>query len=367
MFERDQKEACEQVAHSLDQEIARVDALHKEIVKDIGEVDARRKKDRIHTDRDLQRVERDAQAAHETSEYASSSLEYLTKVLALVLEGEKMANALHIQEFADRCGECWLASPADAKRKPPATHTAQSLEKLKPNYEHLGRGMASEDMMSLVPIDAKRGLAKLEYQPGAISYGGSQFDRKGFLLLHHRMLTKARSFLDRGPGQFTSQPVADLRDVSRAPQYADDEAEPPEESKITMQPGANGGRGGTELSALPKSGSCIDEVSEDREPEYLKATGSAGHSGGGSGSNDVGQRPGSRHQPGARGSSAGDPSRSQPLRLPDIHGGSRSQGSPRKANQSSPGSHQAGRLSQLASEKWRVLGSQKMAGALTAR
>jgi len=321
-------EFCKTVASSLGVTMSRIDALHRELTTDISETSDRGKKDRVYLDQNLQRMERDAQTVQEVSESACVKLEHLSKVLALVLEGEKMAGALHLQEFVDRCSECWLAAPSDAKRKPPVSHTARSLEKLKPNYETLGRGFAGEDMTSLVPLDGKNGLAKLEYLPGRINYGGTEFDRRGFLLMHHQMLTKARSFLDHGFGQIRVPPP---NVHASRPAHADDD----EAVQITLQPGAKGGQSASgpaeRPTGLPNSG-VLSDAPKELKPKHI-ACGTSGTGAVAQGSSGA-QRPGSRTQPQAMGSSGTKffplsqpgpnfvlppPLAQAPLKLPNIH------------------------------------------------
>lgn len=301
---------CRDIHGMIEKEVSRVDALYKELVTDIEDVGKRVNKERLHLNSGLQRVERDAQSAQQVSESNASSMEHIARVLALVLESERMSSALHVQEFADRCTECWLGVPSDAKkRKPPQPYTAQNLDKLSPNFENVSRSFAGDDMTSVVPIDPKIGLAKLEYLPGAITYGGSHYERKGFLQMHHRMLQKAKGFLDRGPENLgpahLSQPHSNVSPrpsnvshfiASASAGYPDKPAAPSPDVVVVAQPSARGGESGTELPlGPPKIGG--DEVGALEDPKFqaLRRQQSTGASFGG-------QRPGSRHQPQAVGS-----------------------------------------------------------------
>jgi len=350
-FESDTTETCDNIKRTIQEETAKRDSMLKEMTMDIAHIELRSKKDRAHLDRDLARVEQETQFAQEISESAFSGIDYLRKVLELALEGEKMSSSLQIQDFADRLGECWLGTPSDSKRKPATTQTAHSLEKLQPHYENSGierRDFAAESMASLVPLDGMRGLAKLEYLPGAISYEGRQFDRRHFLLHHHRMVSKAKAYLDdfkkhryahRGQGsprRSRSKESAQKspRKLSNAnhPPLEDDGTDHPDASKITLQPSAKGGLGGNTMSGLPKGGSSGSDgsITEEVLVEQLKAM---------SGSGGFGQRPGSRHQPQAGGSkgfegfqripeaqpsphAAGLPDDHTSLTLPSIQAGS---------------------------------------------
>merc|ERR1711871_1440093 len=325
----------EDVRAIITKEVARLDALHHELAVDIEGLGHRQRKDHVHVAEDVQRLERDTQLTQEAQDQIVRRLEHFNKVLALTIESEKMGNALHIQEFVDRCAECWLGTPPDAKRKPPAAQTAQSLEKWSPSYENVRKDFADDDLVALVPVNMQTGLAKLGYLPGAICYGGKHFDRKGFLLLHHQMLTKARQFLERPQAQLAlPHPHRKRHHHHRHSAHPNDESS--DAAKISLQPSANGGQGGSEAPA-PLKNSGQGAVAEDLQPgSQSKALASAACSDGfqRAACSDGFQRPGSQHQPQAMGSkgsmsgalgqtsprhhSAPESPRTSPRKLPEL-------------------------------------------------
>jgi hypothetical protein len=169
-----------------------------------------------------------------------------------------MTNALHIQDFADKCAECWLGAPNDARRKPPSALSAQGLEQLEAPHS---RSVAGQDMLSLVPIDMKMGLAKLGYKPGPITFASSQFDRKGFLLMHHHMLSKAKVFLDRGPAQW---PIARQLNPGGEAEVTGSSLRSP---TVAAKPNAKGGQGGDKVPAPSKSGGDNPASEEPRHTQ----------------------------------------------------------------------------------------------------
>merc|ERR1711862_1056953 len=90
------------------------------------------------------------------------------------------------------------------------------------------------------------GLAKLGYRPGPIAFASSQFDRKGFLLMHHHMLSKAKLFLDRGPAQL---PIARHMIPVGEAEVTDDFHNP----TVAAKPHAKGGQGGGRVPAPSKN------------------------------------------------------------------------------------------------------------------
>mmetsp|Transcript_100204 Transcript_100204/g.188850 ORF Transcript_100204/g.188850 Transcript_100204/m.188850 type:complete len:701 (+) Transcript_100204:129-2231(+) len=282
-FESQTKDLCEQVNQALADEIARVDALHRELVMDVDDVNQRRKKDRVFLEGAVRSVASEVLTTQECADSLSCGVEHLSKVMGLVLEGERVANALQIQDFADRRAERWLGPPADLQQKAQPTCTAASLEKL-----DRGRDRSNpEELAIMVPVEPRVGLAKLQYKPGPVSVGSRVYDRQDVLLLHSRLLEKAKSALERGP-EFKPPP----RDKPLEPEASS-------ASIVAMQPGANGGMGGSDIQ-VPlkidgKSGEGFGDLEDPKLSAELPRNSTA----------SSGQRPGSQHQPQAMGSRSG--------------------------------------------------------------
>merc|ERR1712039_275354 len=128
-------------------------------------------------------------------------------------------------------------------------------------------------MGDIVPIDWRKGLARCEHLPGGVCFGGTVYERRDILLLHHRLLEKAHGAFMRGPvgDDSGSFPVA-----------------------ISRQPGANGGaeagRSQSNTNTPSKSNARrshagkVDEESEDLKPlttssHHNSSRGSRQHSG----------------------------------------------------------------------------------------
>lgn len=285
---------CQDIAHDLLNETKRLDSIHVQLTQELDDAKKHRKRERQGNETGFREVKRDMAIQQEVVSSFHGSLAYLSRVLGLVLEGERVTSALHVQDFVDRLGERWLGRPEDSDRRAQAAHTADMLEKMPRRFPGDTDCISGNpSMFKLVPLDPRQGLAKLGYVPGRISYGGSHYDRQDMLLLHSKLLQKAQTAFERGPPKDPALgPIKELASFMS-----------------TGQPSAIGGTGGsTRILGRPKKtfgdGSGADDFSEDPK-STAASTGTRQLSTHGSR-----QRPGSQgHRPGSTGQPQGTGSR----------------------------------------------------------
>lgn len=275
---------CDEVSEGQQTESRRIDALQKSVVTDIEEMQKKRKKERTTTEAELKSLREEFELTNESSQQVRINVEYLSRILGLVLESERVASAVHVQDFTDRGAERWLTLPADAEgRHAPPSQSAGALLDERKRMQQSGKESFHKATSEVVSIDWRKGLAKCEYLPGGVSFGGTVYERRDILLLHHRLLQKAHDAFMKGPGNDEVGLVS---------------------LSITRQPGANGGAAAgedlTHSSPLAKSNerrSLAKKVDEESEDLKLAATSSFHNS-----SRSSRQRAGSQGQPQAMGS-----------------------------------------------------------------
>jgi hypothetical protein len=207
----------------------RIDALHRELRQDIEEIQAKRLKDRDDIDTGISALRQGQDKGRATTGMLRGSLDYVGRLVGLVIEGERLSSAMFVQDFADRSGERWLGLPGDLGRQTQKCTTAEDFqyEPAKPGRGGgggAGRSGGSFLEEKLVTLDWRKGLSQDTYRPGQVAYQGSQFDRRDLLLLHHKLLQKAARAYERGP---------QLQASARWPVGG--------ATSVTLQPGANGG------------------------------------------------------------------------------------------------------------------------------
>jgi len=237
-FESQTQGFCQDIKKHVQDTASRVDALNKEMLQDMQEIGAKQKKDKIALDSDLREMRRDEAQNRELSHNIRLNVEYIGRIVGLVLEGERVTNALVVQDYIDRCGERWLGLPGDLGRPAQQSMTASDLLKQRQHPESAVYPAAAAD--KLAPFDYRKGLAPDSYRPGQVCFRGALYDRPDVLLLHNKLLQKAYKAYSEQP--WNSEQA---KDSGYRGGISD---------KVTMQPGANGGPSvGQDAKGIPMS------------------------------------------------------------------------------------------------------------------
>jgi len=283
---------CCEMSKKVHTESNRLSAVQTEITKELDELNKKRKKDRYTFDADLRDMKVDVGRQQEIVSTFHGSLSHLGRVLGLSLESQRVASAMQVQDYADRCGERWLGKPELGRRAAPA-HTADMVEQLpyRSDTEPSSRCAGNPSMHNLVPIDSKKGLASVEYLPGPVAYQGKQYDRKDFLVLHDRLLQKAHLAYEKGPQKDAAAALA-----ASSGALLPAAVRPP----VPLQPRARGGEvaaGEAASHARPVGRSKKEAAAEDdlEDPKSTTASSQTHRYA-------SRQRPGSRDQPQGTGS-----------------------------------------------------------------
>eukprot|EP00929_Paragymnodinium_shiwhaense_P114225 TRINITY_DN8256_c0_g1_i1.p1 TRINITY_DN8256_c0_g1~~TRINITY_DN8256_c0_g1_i1.p1 ORF type:complete len:721 (+),score=172.15 TRINITY_DN8256_c0_g1_i1:128-2290(+) len=272
-----------------------VQALDAELRREIDELQRAARRDRVDVESKFRSVTKEHESYLQLSRSIKTGFEGVAKMLGIVLEGERITNAMLVQDFADRSEETWLVAPGDIRGRAPA-RTARELEDPKLTACTRLPGNA-------VTLDRRKPLQEDFYIPGQVSYSGRSYDRAEILILHHKLLQAAVQAYDQGFASDAVTYVLPTKLIPKAP---------------TMQPGANGGfEAGMQLQKaqmmppyrrIGKKGS--DDWTEDLRDigsAHSSSTGPRGHSR---------QRPASQGQPqamGSRGGTAGSLGETEPF------------------------------------------------------
>eukprot|EP00927_Polykrikos_kofoidii_P066065 TRINITY_DN61727_c0_g1_i1.p1 TRINITY_DN61727_c0_g1~~TRINITY_DN61727_c0_g1_i1.p1 ORF type:complete len:687 (+),score=108.99 TRINITY_DN61727_c0_g1_i1:158-2218(+) len=214
---------CQSMAETCESTNRVIEAVQKEIRYDMQELNHRRTKDRLAVDSELKSLHQLSTEGQEFSQRLRSSIEFIGQIVGLVLEGERVASAMSVQEYFDRANEKWLTLPRDLHRSEAASMTANALEGKPPRTTGLSDGIVfSSD--GLAQVDFRKGFHYDEYRPGQVTFGGVAYSRRDILLLHHKLLQKAHEFYTHGPEETVQASVGG-------------------EGTVSLQPSARGGTG----------------------------------------------------------------------------------------------------------------------------
>jgi len=190
---------CSETTEKVTNEGRRLDALQCEVLNDLEEMQRKRKKDRLGWETEIREVRQDMTRSSQGISHVHANSEFLSKIVGLVLEGQRMSSAMFLQDYIDRRAEKWLSPPSEKSRRPEEACSAEVLEEV-PRREY---NKVSHEIRS---VDWRAGLVSAEYLPGMVLYGGSYWDRQELILLCHKLLQKAHQVYVRGPESLEGEP-----------------------------------------------------------------------------------------------------------------------------------------------------------------
>jgi len=183
---------CQKTNETVMSESARMDALQREVLQDLEDIQQKLKKDRLAWEIELRGTRKDIEKDSGLVLNVNVKIEFVSRLIGLLIEGQRMSSALFVQDFADRGAEKWFTIPSALKRRAePAANAEEVLDKCNlKNYALTHQ---------LVTIDTRKGLVCGEYLPGNVCYDGMVYGRRDLLLLCHKLLEKAHDAYMLGP------------------------------------------------------------------------------------------------------------------------------------------------------------------------
>jgi len=235
---------CNETSEHVASEGKRLDALQCEVLNEMEEMQRKRKKDRLAWETDIRDVKQDVTRSSQGSKRVHGNLEFLSKIVGLALEGQRMSSAMFLQDYIDRGAEKWLSPPSEKGRRPQQAFSAEDLEEF-PKREY------NRESHEIRAVNWRGGLVNAEYLPGMVKYGGSYWDRQQLILLYHKLLQKAHESYVGGP-------------------------EPVEVEPGRSQPGANGDTSSGQRPVSMPLKTSMAEAAEKFSQSYRQKPGSSG-------------------------------------------------------------------------------------------
>eukprot|EP00746_Dinoflagellata_sp_MGD_P007097 gnl/MRDRNA2_/MRDRNA2_114009_c0_seq1.p1 gnl/MRDRNA2_/MRDRNA2_114009_c0~~gnl/MRDRNA2_/MRDRNA2_114009_c0_seq1.p1 ORF type:complete len:598 (-),score=161.62 gnl/MRDRNA2_/MRDRNA2_114009_c0_seq1:48-1841(-) len=176
--------------------------LHKELIKDIDEVNRKRRRDRMNIDNSIKDSVKFVNGFKDQFDNFYKGMEHIAGVLNIMLEGERVDNALSIQDYVDRKQASHLVCKGDLDHPLKPEHGIQGMKNVchQPIHEEDDR-----------TVDARRGFKKASYLPGTVSYGEAMYERHDLLLIRDTLLVKAMEALRNGPELHEAPPKRTLK------------------------------------------------------------------------------------------------------------------------------------------------------------
>lgn len=176
-FLRETEESVHGLKEALQSSGRYLESTMREVRTDLDGIESRRKRDKLGLESIVNTLRSQVTATSDSTDKIVSGLEHVSSVIAMCLQSQRMTIALEVQDYADRKDKQYIAimgRKGDAPAK----------------VENLGQ------------------LRSIPYQPTAIVFQGTSFERPQLLSLTEKLVFTAQEALLKGPGakQFLSRP-----------------------------------------------------------------------------------------------------------------------------------------------------------------
>jgi len=295
--------------------------LQREILQDLEEMQRRLKKDRLSWEFELRGTRKDLEKDSGLMVNMNAKVEFVSRLIGFLVEGQRISSALFVQDFTDRGAERWFTLPTALKRRPEAPVPAEVLENNRLKSFSLSH--------QTVTVDIKKGLVCGEYLPGNVQYCGMVYERRDLLLLCHKLMEQVHYAYMAGADQ------PKILAADNTPRFRDQ----PEANGSSLTYSEQSPRAFKHAASTKDSGDAARSSGGHQDSEDMRPSGFRGldgrnlsqASGPGSGNPRGGcysrQRPASQGQPqamGSRGQNMGSLGETSPMansvRLPSIGG-----------------------------------------------
>jgi len=189
--------------------------LMKTVQGNVEEISKLRRRDKGNQDLDTKIMREQLDKVRNSSEHVGRCLEHLTSVMGIILQCERAASALDVQDDSDRAkialigyrdaGSASLHAPVRARSRGKGAPEAKSHSRsgrdsaLNPVITVDQRCLSCSGQAESVLAGFK--MACLQYAPGPVSFSKKVFARGDLLGLREKLLDQANEALQHGPVQ----------------------------------------------------------------------------------------------------------------------------------------------------------------------
>jgi len=209
------------------------ESLVKENRTDMEELNRKRKRDKTSVDIEMNHLKKRLGDANENSEAVLRGMEHLWQVLSMMLEGERVQNALELQDSVDRKRIALMGVKDDdlslsrnygstpQRPRPEARGAAQERAATAPGGAKPKKGKQNQPIVSVdtrclscsgqapLVMSAFK-MACLQYTPSKVDYQTQAYDRHDLLQHRQTLIRKAYDALRSGPAPEQAKNMLDL-------------------------------------------------------------------------------------------------------------------------------------------------------------
>jgi len=194
--------------------------LVRKVTGEVEEVGKMRRRDRNSQEVEIQKLFHGLQTVQDTSQQVCANVDHLSEVLWTMVQCERAASALDLQDDQDRAKIALIGYKDDEKKEKGKRGNLRSQspvpEKGAEGHRPGSRGSTSKDAETVISVDERClsccgkqqtvlsgfKMACLQYQPAPVNFARKTFNRADLLTKREKLLSEAQESLKGGPVQF---------------------------------------------------------------------------------------------------------------------------------------------------------------------
>mmetsp|Transcript_23395 Transcript_23395/g.53991 ORF Transcript_23395/g.53991 Transcript_23395/m.53991 type:complete len:649 (-) Transcript_23395:63-2009(-) len=153
-----------------------VEAIIREVRTDLEALDGKRRKDKQGLEEEIHMLQARSNSTEESTEAVLKGVEHVTSILGMMLQGERIAVALQLQDFMERQETPYVGVKDQVVNRNESVRQSPRRGGLDPAW-----------------------LYRLAYQPRAVKFQGMTLERPQLLALREKFVNAAQGILSNGP------------------------------------------------------------------------------------------------------------------------------------------------------------------------
>ncbi|CEM14446.1 unnamed protein product [Vitrella brassicaformis CCMP3155] len=202
-FMHDTQGAMQSLEKTVDGIRSQTEAMVKEVRLDVEELNKKRKRDKANSEIELRQLKKRIGGVYDNSDAVLKGIEHIAGVMAIVLESNKVACAVSLQDDDDRrkvalMGYKEAGQGGPSAQQPGAAPIARKGTQAAPTVISVDNRCLSCSGQSATVLAGFK-MACLQYHPGPVPYSGKHYSRGELLAIRSQLIEQASEALHLGP------------------------------------------------------------------------------------------------------------------------------------------------------------------------
>lgn len=192
---------------------AQTEELVRQVTSEVDEVGKLRRRDRNSQEVEIKAVAKQLAIVQDSSQHVANSLEHLSTVIWTMVQCERAASALDIQDDQDRAKIALMGYKDETVDKRGGSKTRKNRASSPPPAEGDGQTVLNVDERCLSCCGKAQTvlsgfkMACLQYSPAPVLFARTTYNRSDLLSLREKMLAQVNESLEHGPVSFEKSEI----------------------------------------------------------------------------------------------------------------------------------------------------------------